>query len=92
MGNPLVEIDALPEPLRHRARYSVAAVQAYGGKLESLVVRRCGGAVHCILHFDYETIQFIAAIPAPAQEQHFAAPRTSLPDKKPRPERSALHK
>jgi hypothetical protein len=34
MRNPLVEIDALPEPLRHRARHSVAAVQAYGGKKE----------------------------------------------------------
>jgi hypothetical protein len=89
MGNPLAEIDALPEPLRQRAIYSVKGVQAYGGKLESVDIRCCGGVMHCILHFDYTTIQFVAYIRALDQNQQVTAPLTALQVEMPWPKWTA---
>jgi hypothetical protein len=67
MPNMMAEIEALPEPTRQRALHAVEVTEAYGSKLESVEVKQCGGALHCLLHFDQGIIEFVSAVPRGAQ-------------------------
>jgi hypothetical protein len=67
MANLMAQIEKLPEPIRQRALYAVAATEAYGSKLVFVEVKQCGGALHCLLHFDGGIIEFVSPLPAGLQ-------------------------